>query len=162
MRSAANAHVADMAGAVFRYALDAGGHAVVVDCARMCEQARVASGDAAFAVAGRRYGEDADKLKELASALSSRLDNAFAFIGDVFGDGREMNAFVADLTARPALAQFLATFGNGAFHKHNAGVHVVGGKSALAARVEELDLDAAAEAQALEDAARNCGGCSGC
>ncbi len=132
------------------------------DCALMCEQARVVSGDEAFAIAGKRYGEDADKLKKLTNALSSRLDNAFAFLGDVFGDGREMNAFVADLAARPALAQYLAMFGNDAFHKHNASVHAVGGKSALDARVEEFDLDAAAEAQALENAARNCGGCSGC
>ena len=125
-----------------------------------CEQARAESGEGAFALVNGRFAQQVAALRAQVDDASAKLDNAFSFLDDVFGDGREMNAFVAELTARPAIAQFLAKFGNEAYYAHNAAMRAADTKSALAARVEGIDLDAATEAQAALRAARSCGSCS--
>ncbi|HAM16834.1 MAG TPA: hypothetical protein DCP91_13480 [Eggerthellaceae bacterium] len=69
----------------------------------------------------------------------------------------------AELTARPAIARFLATFGSDAYYAHADGARAIGTASALVARADELDLEAAAEAQAAAaTAARTCGSCAAC
>ena len=73
-----------------------------------------------------------------------------------------MSAFAAELAARPAIAQFIAKFGNDSYYAHNAGARIANGGNALASKIEGFDLEAAAEAQARAEAARACGSCSGC
>ena len=126
-----------------------------------CEQERAGAGEDAFAFASGRYNADAEQLRAEVEGMSAQLTNAFAFLDETYGDGREMNAFLAELAARPAIAQFVAKFGNDAYFNHMASMQVFGGKSTLAARVDEFDLEAAAEAQAAL-AAHSCSSCAAC
>ena len=129
-----------------------------------CEQARAVEGQAAFDVISERYAHDVDELQAQVSASSAQIDSAFAFMDEAFGDGREMNAFVAEMTARPSTARFISVFGNESYYAHNNAVVSSTTGSGLLSRINSLDLDAVAQAQAQLDAETRggCGGCSGC
>ena len=129
--------------------------------ATACEQERK-TGEAAFSLASELYGADIASFKEQAGALSAQMDNAFAFLDAAFGDGVELNAFLAEISARPALAQFVAKFGNDSYFSHAGSVAAASDPQALRRRIEAFDLRAAADAQAAAGADRSCGGCSGC
>ncbi|MBQ3301827.1 MAG: hypothetical protein IJH04_06780, partial [Eggerthellaceae bacterium] len=126
-----------------------------------CERERTVEGAAAFAIVQDLYGADVAALKERVGADSDALDSAFAFLADVFGDGREMAAFVAELTARTSTARFIAQFGSETYYAHNASVSGGAQEDMLLSRIEKLDLEAAA-AEAAKAAAPSCGsGCGG-
>ncbi len=135
-----------------------------------CESERTVQGPAAFSTVKSRYEADMDNFKISAEAASLALDNAFAFLEDQFADGREMTAFVAELTARPNPSGFIAKFGSDSYYAHNASVAGSGNRSQLQERVDSFDLAAAeaaraeieAEAARLAASLANCAACSAC
>ena len=129
-----------------------------------CERARATEGQAAFELIRERYQADVASFKADVEASSAALDNAFAFVDGVYGDDREMAAFVAELTARPNTSQFISKFGCDAYYAHNASIASQTSRKSLMERVEQLDFKAAieAEAEALAAARRACDSCAGC
>ena len=128
-----------------------------------CEQERALEGAAAFDVLNERYSADVNSFGNRVEEARGQLDNAFAFIEDVFGDNREMAAFVAELAASPAVAQFVAQFGSDAYFAHSASAAGQGARDGLARRIAAFDLEAAEEA-AIREAiaaaqAASCGSC---
>ncbi|MBQ9004644.1 MAG: AAA family ATPase, partial [Eggerthellaceae bacterium] len=101
-----------------------------------CEQERVIAGEDAFKLVSSRYARDVDGLKQLVEASGRTIDNAFAFLDEAFGDGREMNAFVAELTGRPSTAAYLAKFGSDSYYAHNSAVLAATNPEALRERIE--------------------------
>lgn len=136
----------------------------------VCDQERTVDGPEAFDTVSACYKQDMAAFRESAEAASSALDNAFSFIEEQFGDGREMTAFVAELTARPNPSGFVAKFGSDSYYAHNATVSGSGNRSQLQDRVESFDLAAAeaaraeieAEAAKLAASLAHCAACSGC
>ena len=83
-----------------------------------------------------------------------------------FSDGREMTAFIAELTARLRTSRFMSTFGSESYYARNSAVLAGSAQQSLIARMDELDLEAIEEAAAAEAAkvkvSAGCGGCHGC
>ena len=131
--------------------------------ATRCAQEHAEGGEEAFALVGDCYGADAQRFRTLVEDSGRQIDCAFAFLDDVYGDGREMSAFVADLAARPSTAQYLAAFGNDSYYRHTSDERSVPTRNALLARIDGFDLEAAAEEQARAEAerSRSCGPCGG-
>ncbi len=135
-----------------------------------CQEARTTSGPAAFETVSGAYHDDMAAFKDEAENASTALDNAFGFIEAQFGEGREMTAFVAELTARPSSSGFIAKFGSESYYAHNASVTGNGNRNQLRERVESFDLSAAeaaraeieAEAARLAASLANCAACHGC
>ena len=135
-----------------------------------CKQGRTEQGSEAFEALSEAYKQDMSVFRAKAEAVSEALDNAFAFLDENFGDEREMTAFVAELTARPGSAGFIAKFGSDSYFAHNASVSGNGNRSQLQERVESFDFAAAeaaraeieAEAAKLAATLANCAACGGC
>lgn len=128
----------------------------------VCEQERVHGGAEAFEKIQSVYGDDVAMLQAAVEASSASLENAFAFIEQVYSDGREMTAFVAELTARPETSKFISMFGSDAYYERNGRVLAGQMQASLLERMQKLDLDAVEDAQqAVAAAERSSAGC-GC
>ncbi|MBQ7902217.1 MAG: AAA family ATPase, partial [Oscillospiraceae bacterium] len=57
--------------------------------------------------------------KKEAKLTSERMDNAFKFVDDVFGDGQEMLILVTELTQNYYGSKFISNFGCDEYFKHN-------------------------------------------
>lgn len=134
--------------------------------AAVCDERRATEGALAFEAIREAYEGDVRSFQADVEEASRSLDNAFGFVEGVFGDGREMTAFVAELTARPHASQFVSTFGSEGYYAHNAAVLVGSAQQSLIARMGALDLEAVAEeaaaAAAVAGKRAGCGGCCGC
>ena len=76
-----------------------------------------------------------------------------------------MQAFMAELAARPNTSQFISRFGSESYYAHGTDASGVDETAALMARIDALDLDGASAQAAAEQAAEcaSCGsGCGGC
>lgn len=60
-----------------------------------------------------------EKMKAEASSAGSKLDNMFAFVQEVWGDGQEMLIFVTELTIGYYSSRFIARYGCDEYYKHN-------------------------------------------
>ena len=114
------------------------------DFVAQCDLENTPAGDQAFTTVSRAYKAQVEKITELSDAASAQMDNAFAFVEECFGNGREMIVFVAELTTRQATTQFVAHYGNESYYAHNSELQVDTTRDDLARRIKELeDVDAA-------------------
>lgn len=65
------------------------------------------------------FGQEVEKRASLAREAKERLDHAFAFLEETFGQGQELVIFVTELTAGPDTSWFIETFGCDAYFRHN-------------------------------------------
>lgn len=105
-----------------------------------CTLEGTTSGPAAFATASNVYEQEVAQMKESADAGSTALANAFSFVEDVFGDGRELLVFTTELTARSACARFIARFGSEAYDEHSKRLMVGERRTQLMSEIDSLDL----------------------
>ena len=105
-----------------------------------CTLAGTESGPEAFATIQGIYQEEVAQMKESSVQASSELANAFTFVEDVFGDGRELLVFTTELTARKSCARFIARFGSEAYDRHSERLMVGERREKLMAQIDELDL----------------------
>ena len=118
-----------------------------------CEVEGALEGPAAFEVLQKNYAADVARLAPKVEAATKALDNAFAFIDEVFSGQRERLVFVADVTARRVLVRFVDRFGSESYFAHNEELMVDPQRERLIDRINSLALsDAAAPAS---DAAGN-------
>jgi len=127
-----------------------------------CEVEGAFEGPEAFEVLQKYYKQDVEKLAPKVLAASSALDNAFAFIDEVFPGQRERLVFVSDVTARRVLSRFIERFGSESYYAHNENLMVESQHDQLVERINGLSLadallSSAAEANenALADAILN-------
>ncbi len=102
-----------------------------------CALEKATEGDVAFHVIERAYKAEVAKIKPLATAASDKMDCAFDFIDDCFGN-REMLVFLAELTTRKATTQFISHYGNEKYYAHNEELKVDAARMGLAERVTKL------------------------
>ena len=144
------------------------GAAWLSEFASACDSERTPSGESAFSVIERVYSARVQDTKERSETCAREIECAFAFIENVFGNGREMVAFAAEFAAREGTSQFASRFGSDAYAKHGKDVLAASGGSDLEKRLRGIDLDALAsadeEARKAEAAKKSCGcgSCSGC
>ncbi len=109
-----------------------------------CTCAGTEAGPDAFTTIQEAYKADVAAIEPLVQEASRSLDNAFAFIERVFGNGREMIVFLAELSTRLATTRFIAHFGSDSYYRHNDELQVDQTRKTLSDRVSELaDLSAA-------------------
>ncbi len=84
------------------------------------------------------YRELVGQLERDAAAVSTDLDNSFAFIADAFGEEREMLVFVTELTARHDTSQFIARFGSDSYHEHSTALSTETNRDAINEEIEAL------------------------
>ena len=65
------------------------------------------------------FGQEVEKRTGLAQETKARLDHAFAFLEETFGQGQELVVFVTEITASPDASWFIETFGCDAYFRHN-------------------------------------------
>lgn len=111
-----------------------------------CTLAGTEEGPDAFKTVNGAYHADVEKIEPLVADADRKLDNAFAFIEEVFGTTREMIVFVAELSTRSATTQFIAHYGNDRYYAHNDELQVDETRRSLTDRVRELSELEKAEA----------------
>jgi len=65
------------------------------------------------------FAGEVEKRAAQARETKARLDHAFAFLEEAFGQGQELVLFVTELTAGPDTSWFVETFGCDAYFRHN-------------------------------------------
>lgn len=79
--------------------------------------------------------------KKEAKATSERMDNAFRFVDDVFGDGQEMLILVTELTQNYYGSKFISNFGCDEYFKHNKSLLFYERDKEIMDEIAELDID---------------------
>ncbi len=102
-----------------------------------CSLEKATEGDVAFHVIERAYKAEVGKIKPLATTASGKMDCAFDFIDDCFGN-REMLVFLAELTTRTSTTQFISHYGNEKYYEHNEELKVDAARMGLSERVTRL------------------------
>ncbi len=135
----------------------------------ICALHHATEGQEGYAQLAASYRADVQREREDIERTQTRLSNAFSFTETVFGDDKEMAAFVAELSGRTGTAQFISRFGSDAYYEHNARVVPGSSRDAMLERIANLDLEdiehEALAAESQEQArieGKSCGGCSTC
>ncbi len=79
--------------------------------------------------------------KKEAKLTSAKMDNAFRFVDDVFGDGQEMLILVTELTQNYYGSKFISNFGCDEYFKHNKSLLFYERDKEIMDEIAELDLD---------------------
>jgi len=77
------------------------------------------TGDAAFKLIKSEYEKYMTQTRKDAVATTEKLNNAFAFCDDVFGDGQETLILVTELTADKHTASLISRYGCEGYFRHN-------------------------------------------
>ena len=133
------------------------------DVVDTCVAEHTEEGHAAFETVNRSYRAEVDKISPLVEETQKKVNNAFAFIEDSYGNNREMLVFMAELTTRATTTQFIAHYGNDAYYAHNDELKVDEVRKGLTERVRELSNleEEIRSSQALETNALDMGGAAG-
>ena len=107
-----------------------------------CVVANKPAGIEAFEIVHGDYRTCVSDFERSLKAATAKLDAAFAFLDEVFVDGREGLVFVTELTARKATSQFINHFGSESYYAHNDDMLVDKHNVDLKDRVKALNLDA--------------------
>ena len=75
--------------------------------------------EAGFSRLKALFQEEVDARAELVKAAGERLDRAFCFLGEAFGDGQEMILFVSALTRGDAAMDFISLHGCEAYLRYS-------------------------------------------
>ena len=128
-----------------------------------CVFAKTEEGTAAFETVNRAYRVEVDSIGPLVDESQKKMNNAFSFIEQCFGNNREMLVFLAELSTRTTTTQFIAHYGNDAYYAHNDDLKVDETRKSLTARVRELSVleEEIASSQALETNALDLGAAVG-
>lgn len=105
-----------------------------------CELNETAPGQETLDFITHLYESDVSELKEKVQRQSAAIDNAFAFLEEAFGDGREIAVFVAELTGHGSTSKFIGTFGSDSYYAHNASVQIHTNRNRLLNLVESLEI----------------------
>ena len=95
-------------------------------------------GEEAFEALSRAYGELVADMRSFADGASAKLENAFDFIEQTFGNEREMLVFVSDLSTRPIAMRFVNSFGSEGYDKFSERLDVQGRRDELVSRASSM------------------------
>lgn len=79
-----------------------------------------------------------DEKKSLVKSISEKLDNAFHFVENAFGDDNEMTIFVRTLTEDKYSAGFLAKYGNKSYVKFNKNLFISDREDELIGEIDKF------------------------
>lgn len=79
--------------------------------------------------------------KANAKKISQRMDHAFRFVDEAFGDGQEMLILVTELTQNYYSAKFISNFGSDEYFKHNQSLLFYERDKEITDEIAELNLE---------------------
>lgn len=79
-----------------------------------------------------------EERKALVASIEEKINNAFAFIEQAFGDDNEMTIFVRTLTEDKYSAGFLAKYGNKSYSKFNKNLFISDREDELIGEIDNL------------------------
>ena len=106
--------------------------------ATQCALDGTGEGEAAFRTIERAYKVEVGKIRPAADAASLKMDRAFDFVDECFGN-REMLVFMAELATRQPTTRFVARYGNDKYYAHNQELQVDSARMGLAERASMLE-----------------------
>ena len=74
----------------------------------------------AFALVKGLFAKEAEGRENAIADASAMLDNAFAFLEEVFGAGQEMVIFITELTTNFYSVKFISENGSEKYYRYNA------------------------------------------
>lgn len=98
------------------------------------------SGEKDFSSVNESFNGEKQKLRKLSADASSHLENAFSFLSEVFGSGREMLIFVTGLTADKKSASFISRYGSESYFRYNKELMVYERQKEIIKEIEDLEL----------------------
>ena len=131
--------------------------AIYKECANACTQAREEAGEAAFEVIHQEFRGHVGSLEADVASVRSQLENAYGFLEQAFGDGRETLLFTTELTARRQTTLFISRYGCDAFVRHNQQLQTTERRSDLLERIDAVKDEEAALAEAASAGAAGAG-----
>ena len=117
--------------------------AIYKECANACAQARLDKGMDAFEAIHQEFRGHVGALEADVASVRKQLENAYAFLEQAFGEGRETLLFTTELTARRQTTLFISRYGCDAFVRHNQQLQTTERRSDL---LERIDAAKAADA----------------
>ena len=96
------------------------------------------AGSADFATIKSDYDQIVSDMKASAETVSRRLDNLFAFVEKVWGQGQEMVILVTELTIGFYSSRFIARYGCDAYYRNNESLKLYERKLEILKKGEEL------------------------
>ena len=91
-------------------------------------------------IINKKYFEESSKLKELVAACEAKVNNAFAFLEEVFGEGKEILIFVTEMTINYYSSYFISKYGCKKYFEHNKDLLFYERQKDLIADLGDLDL----------------------
>ena len=110
--------------------------ALLKSCIEACAKAGIQTGAEAFSVVHQEFRGHAGAFEADVAALRGKVDAAFAFLEEAFGEGRETLLFTTELAARKSTALFIARYGSEGFARHNRGLQLAENRADLLERME--------------------------
>lgn len=99
-----------------------------------------ADGNAAFTVLKKNFDARVKGMKKQADAAGKKLENAFVFCEEIFGDGQEMLILVTELTINQHSARFISRYGCEKYFAHNKELLFYERQKEIIREIENLDL----------------------
>ena len=93
-----------------------------------------------FTVIKRHFDAQVAELHADVQHVSAQVSNMFQFCDDVYPDGRELSILVAELTANPHSARFLAKYRIEEYFIHNKSLMFQERRREILSEIESLDL----------------------
>ena len=91
-----------------------------------------------FKLVKAAYSKDVAKLDKMQKKEEMSMTSAFGFVESAWGNDQEMTLFVTELTLNRYVAEYISTYSNEEYYKHNAGLLVYDEKAKLDREVEQL------------------------
>ncbi|NLW70771.1 MAG: AAA family ATPase [Eubacteriaceae bacterium] len=108
------------------------------ECRKNLTLAGNPAGREGFEMIKEAFSKKTAEKDELILNIGGKMDNMFKFLEEVFGDGQEMLVAVAELTANPHTAVFIASYGCEGYSKHNKELLFFERQIALNSEIEQL------------------------
>lgn len=100
----------------------------------------IAGGQEAFDFLHAKYDKKVAEMKKETAEVQAEIHALFLFAEEAFDDGNEMLILVTELTVNSASAQFIATFGNPDYQRHNQDLMLSERQNDIQAQIMELEL----------------------
>ena len=110
--------------------------ALLKQCAAACSKAGETAGESAFLVVHQEFRGFAGTFEASVADLRAKLENAFAFLEEAYGDSHETLLFTTELTARTSTALFIARYSCEGFARHNRELQTAEKRSDLINRID--------------------------
>lgn len=95
--------------------------------------------ESGYAMMKRAFEKSVSELKEKAQKAGEKLEHAFTFCEEAFGEGDEILIFVTELTANYDTARYIGHYGCEKYDLHNKELQFAQRQIELEKKVKELD-----------------------